>query len=202
MFGLSWGPNLWSVPPAFRVLWLDVDMLITTKMFHTLLQLRSLEGIQALPYLKELHIQRNNVTNLVPLASNRNLMCLNAGHNEINSLNNTVNTLQYLTNLKSVILFVSMVTWIQFKEYIRGLWSFLFCFSTGKEWGRKLTRTFQDPTINQFTGRYCIASINPCPSTNQKNQNLRPPCSVCVICFVSKLNSIVLGLSLFKDKTK
>ena len=78
--------------------------------FHTLLQLRSLEGIQALPYLKELHIQRNNVTNLVPLTSNRNLMCLNAAHNEINSLNNTVNTLQYLTNLKSIILFVSMVT--------------------------------------------------------------------------------------------
>ncbi|XP_067933906.1 protein phosphatase 1 regulatory subunit 7-like [Watersipora subatra] len=67
-------------------------------------KLRSLEGIQALPSLRELHIQRNEILSLVPLTANRNLVCLNAAYNRIDSLRTTAHSIENLHQLKSIIL--------------------------------------------------------------------------------------------------
>ncbi|KAK2147450.1 hypothetical protein LSH36_552g01082 [Paralvinella palmiformis] len=67
-------------------------------------KLKSLDGIQALPSLEELYVQRNLLTDLIPLASSFHLRILNAVDNNIASLKATMEVLQDLKKLQSVML--------------------------------------------------------------------------------------------------
>ncbi|CAG2255978.1 unnamed protein product [Mytilus edulis] len=65
-------------------------------------QLKSLDGVQALPKLTELSVQRNNITNILPLTSCFHLQILNAASNKVNSLHTTVGVLTELKRLEVI----------------------------------------------------------------------------------------------------
>lgn len=68
--------------------------------------MRSIDGVQSLPYLRELHFQRNSVPSLLSLSSNTRLIAVNGANNCINSLRDVTESLKALGDLKSVLLYV------------------------------------------------------------------------------------------------